>query len=472
MVNRILIRIKVVQLLYAYLLTRTEFRIDTDPDMSSADKKFAYSAYIDLLLLLLELTGHRTTKTDKARNIKPDRRLATSTVGNALADDLTIKDIIFKEKHNAALFRDSLDLFLNEIYQTAIYRENKNKRKFGLEEEVNMWIVLFESTLLKSGTLKGIMRNMPGYTSVGFEMAVERVVETLKSFYGTRAGYWQALQNLEASLLQAHKLYISLFELIVQLTHEAENQIENAKTKFLATSQDKNPNTRFIDNEFAVSLSANRELTDYVKEYGIGWTGDITLLSSLLNLIKSSQIYKDYMEDSDHTWEKDCEFWRQILKNVILPSDELFAALEDTSVYWNDDMHIIGTFVLKSIRIASLASPGTVTFLPRYKDEEDSRFGAELFEYAVKNRGEYSALVDRFVDTSNWDAERIAFMDSIIMICAIAEIVNFPNIPLAVSLNEYIDIANTYSSAKSGHFINGILSSVVQYLRQENIIMK
>lgn len=472
MVNRILIRIKVVQMLYAYLLTRTEFRIDTNPDLSSADKKFAYSAYIDLLMLLLLLTGHRVSPSGAPSTLHLDRRLTTSAVGKALASDLTLKELVFKNKHGECDISAVAPALLDEITSSAIYRENRNKRKFGLQEEVDMWIVLFESTIAKSATLRSAMRNVPGFTGVGFEMAVAKVVETLKSFYGAQAGYWQALQNLETSLMQSHKLYMSLFKLIVDLTRAAENRIENAKAKYLATAEEKNPNTRFIDNTLAAALADNEELSKAVKDYGIDWTADITLLNSLLNTITASKVYRDYIEAPAPDWNTDCEFWRSLMKDVILPSDDLAAALEDTSVYWNDDLHIIGTFVLKSLRIDAQNEPGHLQFLPHYKDEEDARFGSELFEFAVKNRDEYNDIINRFVDSANWDADRLAFMDDVIMICALAEIVNFPGVPLPVSLNEYIDIANMYSSAKSGQFINGIMSSAVQYLRREGIINK
>lgn len=472
MVNRILIRIKVVQMLYAYLLTRTEFRIDTNPDLSSVDKRFAYSTYIDLLMLLLELTGHRTTPASVLPSPGQDRRLAESAVGVALSSDPVVKEWIFKGKHKSEVVNNVISDVREAITESTIYRETLSNGKFTLSEEVEMWQVLFATTIATNPTLIRTLRSLPDFSEVGFEMAVNKVIETLKSFYGTRAGYHQAMQSLEASLLQAHKLYISLFDLIIRLTHAEENRIENARAKYLATAEDKNPNMRFVENSFAATLAESRDLEKLVKDYAIDWTSDITFLNSLLKTVRESKIYADYMNAKTTDWTVDCEFWRSLMKDVILPSDELAAALEDESVYWNDDLHIIGTFVLKSIRTDANSEPGELKFLPRYKDEEDSRFGAELFEAAVRNRDEYMSLIQRFVDTSNWDSERIAFMDSVIMVCALAEIVNFPNIPLAVSLNEYIDIANMYSSPKSGQFINGIMSSAVRHLHTEGVIMK
>lgn len=307
-----------------------------------------------------------------------------------------------------------------------------------------------------------------------------KVVQLLYSFLLTRnsneadAERVSALKALERSLSQAHKLYVSIFVLIVRLTEERARQLENAKAKFLATEEDKNPNTRFIDNELAEKLSVNKEIESYIKKYGIDWTDDTDLLHALLDSIMKSSYYQEYMEAETTDWKKDCEFWRQILKNVVFQSDDLLEALEADSVFWNDDLHIIGTFVLKTIRVMSQGrgEGEEIKLLPQYKDEEDSRFGAELFELAVDHKDSYSAYIEKFVDKAHWDSERIALMDMVIMICAIAEIINYPNIPLAVSLNEYIDIANLYSSAKSGQFINGLLYNVVQCLNREGLINK
>lgn len=472
MVNRILIRIKVVQMLYAYLLTRTEFKILENPDVSSPDKKFAYSVYVDLLLILLELTSHNTAEPTKKSTLVIDRKLAASAVGASISKDSTLKDIILKGNHTLKELMPVVQHLHDRITASAIFKEFSRKRKTDLENEIELWTVLFKSTIETDPELIKKFKAMPGYTGTGLEMGVDMVVSTLRSFYETRDGYRTALKSLQASLDKAHSLYVSIFVLIVRLTEARERQLENAKSKYLATAEDKNPNTRFIDNSFAAYLAENEDLKTLIKKYGIDWTDDFGLLDSLLASITSSGIYKDYMSAPSTDWEKDCEFWRQIMKNVVFQSDDFEDALESESVYWNDDLHIIGTFALKTIRQASLSESHSVDFLPQFKDEEDSRFGAELFETAVNNRDQYVALIDKYVDTENWDSDRLVFMDTVIMICAISEIIKFPNIPLAVSLNEYIDIANLYSSAKSGQFINGILFSVVEHLKSEGIIQK
>lgn len=143
-------------------------------------------------------------------------------------------------------------------------------------------------------------------------------------------------------------------------------------------------------------------------------------------------------------------------------------------MYWNDDLHVVGTFVLKTIRKfgQSKTEGADIRLLPQFKDDEDSRFGARLFEIAVKNCQEYRELIDSFVNEHRWDSERLAFMDIVVMVTAITELLNFPAIPIAVTLNEYIEIANAYSTPRSGAFINGILYSVINHLKSEGKLIK
>lgn len=472
MVNRILIRIKVVQMLYAYLLTRTEFKIEADGDTGSADKKFASTAYVALLTVLLRLNGSDVAGLSGKTKLVLDKKLMSTYIGKVLTADNAVRTFLRKEYVDCPEFYGGIQEIHDIITETAVYKDFKRKRKIDLGDEVKMWMVLMETTMQHAPRIMAVMRRLPGFTAQGYEMAVERLVSTLNSYFELQYGYHQALKELESSLTQAHKLYISMFALIVKLTRARENQLESAKNKYLATAEDKNPNTKFVDNALAAALAQNKELETLVKEYAIDWIDDITLLNSLLEQIVRSPVYARYMAEPETDWERDCEFWREIMKSVIFQSDDLVEALEGVSVYWNDDLHIIGTFVLKTLRMDAQNPERQPEFLPRYKDDEDSRFGAELFELVVKNRTEYYDYIDKFVNTANWDADRVAFMDGVIMVCAIAEMLNFPNIPLAVTLNEYIDIANMYSTPKSGQFINGLLYNVVEYLKKEGKLYK
>ena len=191
----------------------------------------------------------------------------------------------------------------------------------------------------------------------------------------------------------------------------------------------------------------------------------------MLRTIKESDIYYDYMNFPATDYHTDCEFWRNVFRYIILNDPDFLEAIEDKSVFWNDDLEIIGTFLLKTIRRFDSENHENAV-LPKFKDDEDERFGAELFSAAVRNRDKYREYVDRFVNSDSWDSERLAFMDVVILITCFAEILNFPKIPTAASINEYIEIAKAYSTPKSAAFINGILASAIDMLRQDGVLTK
>ncbi len=178
------------------------------------------------------------------------------------------------------------------------------------------------------------------------------------------------------------------------------------------------------------------------------------------------------MESKETSFAADCELWIHLFKNVILESDELAEAMESMSVYWNDDLAIMGSFALKTIKSYAAAGGTQVRLSPKYKDEEDRRFGPMLFEAVIRNQDEYRALIDECLVGSTWDPERLAFMDIVILETAIAELIKFDSVPTLVTVNEYTEIANYYSTAKSGIFITGMLYSIISNLKNRKIIVK
>ena len=251
-----------------------------------------------------------------------------------------------------------------------------------------------------------------------------------------------------------------------------DQRLDANRHKYLATAEDLNPNTRFVDNALVKAIAASPQMDEYLSANPFSWNDDPVLVRSLLGKIQESDIYKKYMAAESTSMKDDCEFWRNIFKYVILPSDDLAEALEDMSVYWNDDLDIVGTFVVKTFRRLADSDEGSRVLLPQFKDDEDASFGAELFENTSEHFEEYRSLIDRFIDRRMWDSERMAFMDVVIMTTAICELLNYPAIPIAVTLNEYIEIANCYSTPKSGQFVNGILFSVINYLKEQGRLNK
>lgn len=279
-----------------------------------------------------------------------------------------------------------------------------------------------------------------------------------------------ALKELRKSLDKAYELYHYLLLLPVELTRLQELRIDNARNKYLPTPEDLNPNMKFVENRFVAKMRQSEMMQDFLKTTPLSWRKNDIYLRLTLDKILNSDIYKAYMETPQSDLASDCELWKDLMKKVIFPDDELCDVLEEESVYWNDDLETIGTFVLKTIR--RFADDGYDKLLPQFKDEEDSRYSERLFRNAAEHESEYMALIDKFVVKDSWDTERLAFMDVVILLTAIAEVENEPSVPTKVTLNEYIEISKYYSTTKSGAFVNGILNSIINYLKKEGLLNK
>jgi N utilization substance protein B len=238
----------------------------------------------------------------------------------------------------------------------------------------------------------------------------------------------------------------------------------------MPTEEELNPNTRFIDNRFIAQLEKNADLAKHVSANGLSWSNDQEFIKNVLDIILDSDIYQDYISNEEDSYEVDKEFWRQIFKKIICTNEMIEEYLEDKSIYWNDDIEIVETFTLKTIKKFEESKGEHQALLPMFKDEEDRDFAISLFRQTLLNGVEYRERISRHM--KNWEAERIANMDLIIMQVALAEITTFPTIPVNVTLNEYIDIAKYYSTPKSGTFINGILDSIVSELKKEKLLFK
>lgn len=279
-----------------------------------------------------------------------------------------------------------------------------------------------------------------------------------------------ALKELRKSLDKAYELYHYLLLLPVELTRLQELRIDNARNKYLPTPEDLNPNMKFVENRFVAKMRQSEMMQEFLKTTPLSWRKNDIYLRLTLDKILNSDRYKAYMETPQSDLASDCELWKDLMKKVIFPDDELCDVLEEESVYWNDDLETIGTFVLKTIR--RFADDGYDKLLPQFKDEEDSRYSERLFRNAAEHESEYMALIDKFVVKDSWDTERLAFMDVVILLTAIAEVENEPSVPTKVTLNEYIEISKYYSTTKSGAFVNGILNSIINYLKKEGLLNK
>lgn len=298
-----------------------------------------------------------------------------------------------------------------------------------------------------------------------------KVVQMLYSYLLTKEDISlnQARNELHKSLEKTYELYHSLLWMMVDLTRLQEQKLEEAKYKYLPSDEDLNPNTRFIDNEFIKALSTNKEMEEYMKETPISWHDEL-FMNMMLIRITSSKLYEDYMALPATDFKTDTEFWRNVMKKIILGDEDFADFLESKSVYWNDDLVSVSTFLLKTMH--RWGEGKKQTLMPMFKDKEDEMFGEKLFLDAVKNQAEYNELIDKFIKVEKWATDRVPIMDRVILAIAISEILNYPKIPTTVTLNEYIDIAKYYSGGASNVFINGILDSIIKYLKKEGKIMK
>lgn len=298
-----------------------------------------------------------------------------------------------------------------------------------------------------------------------------KVVQMLYSYLLTKDDVTlrSAKDNLNKSLEKSQELYYSLISMMIDLTHMQEQRIDYAKNKYLPTDEDLNPNLRFVENELISLLENCEEYQDYQSSHLISWKDEVGM-HLILDKIISSDIYKEYMALPVTDLKTDAAFWCDILKKVIFEDENFGDFLESKSVFWNDDLFIIGTFLVKTLKRWGEGKERQL--LPMFKDAEDAKFPTQLFDDVVKNESKYNGYIDMFVNTKSWDADRVAFMDRVILQTAISEYLNFPKIPSTVTLNEYIEIAKQYSSSKSGVFVNGILDAVIKYLKKEYKLVK
>ncbi|MDD7343343.1 MAG: transcription antitermination factor NusB [Bacteroidales bacterium] len=295
----------------------------------------------------------------------------------------------------------------------------------------------------------------------------------LYSYMLTKDGktFSDAKDELNESLDKSYELYNLLLQLMVDLTDIEELRLDEAKHKFLPTDEDLHPNTRFVDNELVDALRGIDALQNFLNDRKLTWRNDDVFLRLMLDKVRNSEEYKEYMAMPKTDFASDCNVWRQLMKKVLLPDADLLEQVEGMSVYCTDeDLDIMGQFVVKTIR--RIEDGVKYPILPKYKDEEDSEFGEELFTKAFQLMDSNNKLIDSLVATDKWDTERLAFMDRLIMCIALAEIESFVKIPVNVSLNEYIEIAKMFSTARSGQFVNGILNSAVKELRQKGELIK
>lgn len=280
-----------------------------------------------------------------------------------------------------------------------------------------------------------------------------------------------AIKQLNLSLNKTYELYHWMLLLSVEITKYAIKRIEFGLNKLRPTEEELNPNKRFINNKFYKQLLANKQLAEYARQNGLGWDDDNEIIKTMYDAILESDIYKEYMTATKASYEDDKMVWRKIYRKIFAESEALQSQLEDMDIYWNDDLDTVLSFIEKTIKHFTPESDENEELLPMFRDETDRDFAIELVTKTVENKAEYEKLI---ADTAkNWEIERIASMEMAILTVGIAEIANFPAIPVSVSINEYLEIAKSYSNGdKSKTFVNGVLDAVANKLKKEGKLIK
>lgn len=312
--------------------------------------------------------------------------------------------------------------------------------------------------------------NLLEKTMINRELIRIKIVQLTYAYYqnGNR-NMDNAEKELLFSLAKAYDLYNYLLALIVSVTQEERHRVEIAANRANREGTEA-PSCRFVNNKFAVQLEENKQLNLFMESQKRRWEDDMEAVRKLCDQIEQSTIYQEYMASDDDSYEADREVWRKIYRTLIQENPDLDAVLEEKSLYWNDDKEVVDTFVIKTIKRFDPANGADQELLPEYRDEEDRDFALKLFRSTILNADDYQRYMSE--SSRNWDFSRLAYMDVVIMQIAIAEMLTFPNIPVTVTINEYVDLAKLYSTPRSGGYINGMLDTIARHLIQTGKMMK
>lgn len=302
------------------------------------------------------------------------------------------------------------------------------------------------------------------------EIIRNKVVQLTYAYYQNgNKNIDSAEKELLFSLSKAYDLYAYMLALIPAVAKESRKYLEVAQSKAQREGTEM-PQPKFAYNRFAIQVEQNVALNDILETKKISWNDHPEFVNKLYQQITESQIYKDYMESDEDSFEADREVWRKLYRTLIENNEDIDSILEEESLYWNDDKEIVDTFVVKTIKRFDEKSGNKQEILPEYSSEDDTEFARKLFRAAILNADEYQHYMTEM--SHNWDFSRLAFMDIIIMQIAIAEMMTFPAIPVTVTINEYVDIAKLYSTPRSGGYINGVLDPVARMLAQTGRMLK
>ncbi|RZL50875.1 MAG: transcription antitermination factor NusB [Pedobacter sp.] len=278
-------------------------------------------------------------------------------------------------------------------------------------------------------------------------------------------------KTLMQSIDSVYEMYIRMLALLVDVTEYTANDAIERANKHLPTAEDLNPNQKLLQNKFIEVLKLNPEYTALVNKYQVNWHADPELVKSIFIKLKETKEYAAYLAEESETLESSKEIIKFIFRKILLKNLNIVQAFEDKFINWSVDREVMQGMIAKTLKNFTSEDPFKNKLTPISADwTEDSRFVKDLFAYTLKNDNSYQELIAE--RTKNWESERIALMDTILMKMAICELMNFPSIPVKVTINEYLELSKDYSTPKSNSFINGILDKILNDLKRTNSIKK
>lgn len=299
-----------------------------------------------------------------------------------------------------------------------------------------------------------------------------KVMQALYAYYkhDGKASINEIEKELFFSINKTYDLYHYLLTLVIDVSNFAHKRIDIAQNKKLPSEEDLNPNSKFIDNKAVAQIRINNQLISYLERHKLNWANYPELIKGLYNQLIKSPDYIKYMSNEERSYQEDKTFVCNIYKNVVANHEALYSILEEQSIFWNDEVEFVISSVIKTIKKFKEPENEDAELMPLFKSKDDEEFAKKLYRKVVLNQSEYRKLIEQF--SKNWDFERIAFMDILLIEIAIGEAIEFQNIPIKVTFNEYIELSKYYSTKRSNVFINGMLDKIFNHLKENNSISK